>query len=84
MEGSSGRARRMEGSQRVLPKDASESACKTRSLGQKHTSACKLFVCRARVRYGVERSFSVRETAERLSDCESLRARADCRESSAL
>ena len=62
VEGSSGRAGRTEGSQRVLPKDASENACKTRGLGQKHTSACKLSVRRARVQYGVESGFRVHES----------------------
>jgi hypothetical protein len=52
VEGSSGRARRTERSQRVLRKDASGNACKTRGLGPKHTSACS---ARSVQRYGVER-----------------------------
>ena len=66
----------MEGSQRVLPKDASENACKTRHFDAKFTPQPQAAVRRARVRYGVESGFRVRQTAERISHCEGLRAAA--------
>jgi len=60
----------------VLPKDASENACKTRHFDAKFTPQPQAAGRCARVRYGVESGFRVRQTAERISDCEGLRATA--------